>query len=54
MANVKIDNLADEIMKGLKGYADLATDDLKKSVPIFKIPTHKFLRAYAVTQTPHA
>lgn len=32
MANVKIDNLADEIMKGLKEYADLATADLKKSV----------------------
>ena len=32
MANVKIDNLADEIMNGLKEYADLATDDLKKSV----------------------
>lgn len=25
-------NLADEIMNGLKEYADLATDDLKKSV----------------------
>ena len=32
MANIKIDNLADEIMNGLKEYADLATDDLKKSV----------------------
>lgn len=32
MANVKIDNLADEIIQGLKEYADLATDDLKKSV----------------------
>jgi hypothetical protein len=32
MANVTIDNLADEIMKGLKEYADIATDDLKKSV----------------------
>ena len=32
MANVKIDNLADEIMNGLKEYADLATDDLKNSV----------------------
>lgn len=29
---VKIDNLTDEIMNGLKEYADLATDDLKKSV----------------------
>lgn len=28
----KIDNLADEIMNGLKEYADLATDDLKKSI----------------------
>ena len=32
MANVKIDRLADEITKGLKEYADLATDDMKKSV----------------------
>ena len=32
MANVKIDRLADEIAKGLKEYADLATDDMKKSV----------------------
>lgn len=32
MANVKIDKLADEITKGLKEYADLATDDMKKSV----------------------
>ncbi len=28
----KIDNLADEIMKGLKEYADLASDDVKKAV----------------------
>lgn len=32
MANVKIDKLADEITKGLKEYADLATDDMKKAV----------------------
>ena len=32
MGNVKIDRLADEITKGLKEYADLATDDMKKSV----------------------
>jgi len=32
MVNVKIDNLADEIIQGLKEYADLTTDDLKKSV----------------------
>ena len=32
MANIKIDQLADEITKGLKEYADLATDDMKKSV----------------------
>jgi hypothetical protein len=32
MANVKIDNLADEIMQGLEEYADLATDDLKSAV----------------------
>ena len=32
MANIKIDNLADEVMKGLKEYADMASDNLKKSV----------------------
>ena len=32
MANIKIDNLADEINKGLKEYADLATTDIKKAV----------------------
>jgi len=29
---VKIDRLADEVMKGLQEYADLATDDLKADV----------------------
>jgi len=29
---VKIDQLADEVMKGLQEYADLATDDLKADV----------------------
>jgi len=29
---VKIDQLADEVMKGLQEYADLATDDLKDDV----------------------
>lgn len=32
MSSIKIDNLAQEIMNGLKEYADLATDDLKQSV----------------------
>lgn len=32
MANVKIDELADEINKGLKEYADLTTTDIKKAV----------------------
>lgn len=32
MANVKIDKLADEITKGLKEYAGLAIDDMKKAV----------------------
>lgn len=32
MSGIKIDNLAQEIMNGLKEYADLATDDLKQSV----------------------
>lgn len=30
--NVKIENLADEIMKGLEEYSDMATDELKKEV----------------------
>lgn len=32
MANVKIDNLADEIMRGLTEYKDLAVDDMKAAV----------------------
>lgn len=32
MATKKIDNLAKEIMEGLKEYTDLATDDVKKAV----------------------
>lgn len=32
MANVKIDNLASEIMKGLTEYKDLATADMKMAV----------------------
>lgn len=32
MATVKIDDLADEVMKGLKEYARIATDDLKEAV----------------------
>lgn len=32
MANTKIENLADEIMKGLIEYKDLVTDNMKKSV----------------------
>lgn len=29
---IPIDQLADEVMKGLTEYADLATEDLKKAV----------------------
>ncbi len=29
---IKVDQLADEVMKGLTEYADLATEDLKKAV----------------------
>lgn len=32
MVNIKINQLADEITKGLKEYADLAIDDMKKAV----------------------
>lgn len=30
--NISIDDLADEVMKGLREYADVATSDLKKAV----------------------
>ena len=30
--NVKIENLASEIMKGLEEYSDMATDQVKKEV----------------------
>ena len=30
--NVRIDQLAEAVMKGLTEYADLATDDMKKAV----------------------
>lgn len=29
--NVKIENLASEIMKGLEEYSDMATDEVKKT-----------------------
>ncbi len=32
MATVQIDDLADEVMKGLKDYAQLAVDDLKTAI----------------------
>ena len=32
MATVRIDDLADEVMKGLKDYAQLAVDDLKTAI----------------------
>lgn len=32
MGSVSIDRMADEIMKGLTEYADLAADDMKKAV----------------------
>lgn len=32
MTTIKIDNLSNEILQGLKEYANLATDDLKKSI----------------------
>ena len=31
-SNVRIDQMADEIMKGLTEYADLATDEMKSAV----------------------
>lgn len=34
----KIDNLANEIMEGLKEYADLASDDVKKLSGKLEIP----------------
>lgn len=32
MTTIKIDKLSNEILQGLKEYANLATDDLKKSI----------------------
>lgn len=32
MSNVQINNLANEIMRGLQDYADLTTDEVKKAV----------------------
>jgi hypothetical protein len=51
MANVTIDNLADEIMKGLKEYADIASDDLKKSVRKAGNAVRKEIVASAPTDT---
>lgn len=31
-SNIRIDQLATEIMKGLTDYSDLATEDMKKAV----------------------
>lgn len=43
MANTKIDNLANEIMEGLKEYADLASDDVKRQSERQAIPSEKKL-----------
>ena len=37
MTTIKIDKLSNEILQGLKEYANLATDDLKKSIRTEKI-----------------
>lgn len=51
MANVKIDKLADEITKGLKEYANLATDDMKKSVRKAGNTVRKEIAQFAPTDT---
>ena len=52
MANgVSIDRMADEIMKGLTEYADLATEDLKKAVKSVGNAVKKDIRENAPKRT---
>ena len=63
MANTKMDNLANEILEGLKEYADLASDDVKKAVrkagnEVRKAPpasapvdTGKYAKSWSVKKT---
>lgn len=45
--NVKIENMANEIMKGLIEYSDMATDELKKEVKITANSIKKDIQANA-------
>ena len=51
MANIKIDNLADEVMKGLEEYAEVATSDLKASVRKAGSNVRKDIQANAPKKT---
>ena len=45
--NVRIDQLAEAVMKGLTEYADLATDDMKKAVKSVGRTVRKEIEAHA-------
>lgn len=45
--NVRIDQLAEAVMKGLTEYADLATDDMKKAVKSVERTVRKEIEANA-------
>ena len=51
MANVKIDNLASEIMKGLTEYKDLVTADMKTAVRKAGRTTKRDIQANAPKKT---
>ena len=49
--NVRIDQLAEAVMKGLTEYADLATDDMKKAVKSAGRAVRKEIEANAPADT---
>ena len=52
--NVRIDQLAEAVMKGLTEYADLATDDMKKAVKSVGRTVRKEIEANAHVNNPQA
>ena len=48
--NVRIDQLAEAVMKGLTEYADLATDDMKKAVKSVGRTVRKEIEADATAE----
>lgn len=51
VSKVKIDGLADEIVRSLKEYADLSTDDMKQAVRKAGTSVKKDVRANAPVKT---